>query len=441
LDNQQQRKEGYEGRALSLVTKSGASVGDDVILDTESGRLEGVLMPGGTRSGHSILVIKLGNGYNVGISVNRVKNITLKQKGKEPTFVPPPKPSSTTGLPKVTIIGTGGTIASRIDYRTGGVKPALSAEELYLLVPELSGIADITTRAVFNIYSENLTPKHWTILSEEVSKEVNNGADGVVIAHGTDTMHYTSAALSFALESPPVPVVLVGSQRSSDRPSSDSAINMIGAVSFAANAPFSGVFVIMHSGLGDDTLSVHSGVRVRKMHTSRRDAFQTINGKPVGIIKGTDFTIQGDLKPRVARSKEFRAKSAFEQNVALVKVYPGMGPSMLDGLVDSGVRGVVLEGTGLGHVPRALLPSIQRAIDKGVVVAMTSQCINGAVRMTVYDTGRDLLSIGVLPLGDMLSEVALAKLSWLLGQGYNNEKVVSMMTQNLRGEMADRRAL
>jgi glutamyl-tRNA(Gln) amidotransferase subunit D len=433
---------GYGDPILSFLSKAGAKVGDDVILEMKDGNtIEGVLLPQTTYERPTIVTLKLPNGYNVGLSINRISSITLKQKGREPSFIHPSKPASASGLPNVTIIGTGGTIASRIDYRTGGVKPALTAEELYLLVPELSGLADITTKAVFNVYSENLTPRHWSKLAEEVASAVMEGAHGVVVAHGTDTMHYTAAALTFALENLPVPVVLVGSQRSSDRPSSDSAINMIGAVRFAAHAQVSGVFVVMHAGLSDTSLTVHLGVRVRKLHTSRRDAFQTVNGTPAGTIKGEEISLRPGFAPRRNSFDGFTLHSSFDEKVSLVKVYPGISPSIIEGLLDSGCRGIVFEGTGLGHAPRHLFDSIKAAVSRGVVVAMTSQCINGSVRMTVYDTGRDLLKLGVVPLGDMLSEVAYAKLSWLLGHHNDPAEIARLMRSNLRGELADRRLI
>ncbi|MDG6928955.1 MAG: asparaginase, partial [Nitrososphaerota archaeon] len=239
--------EGYRGRLLELLRSAGASVGDELVVSTASGDVEGTLMPRYQLSDQLHLVLKLKNGYNVGMALGRISGVRVKGKGREPSFSPPPRPRATAGLPKVLILGTGGTIASRVDYRTGGVKAALSSEELYHLVPELSGIADISTEATMNIYSENMTAEHWSALARRAGDALKEGFDGIVVTHGTDTMHYTSAALSFALDSPPVPVVLVGSQRSSDRPSSDSATNLIGAVTFAARAPVSGVFVVMHA--------------------------------------------------------------------------------------------------------------------------------------------------------------------------------------------------
>ncbi|MEM0075429.1 MAG: Glu-tRNA(Gln) amidotransferase subunit GatD [Nitrososphaerota archaeon] len=432
--------EGYRGKLLEILSNAKCSIGDDIVIVTESRSIEGVLMPRYQYADAEHLVLKLKNGYNIGISADRIKKIKLIGKGKEPSFATPPKPEQTPGLPKVLILGTGGTIASRIDYRTGGVRAVISSEELYHLVPELSSIAEITTDILFNIYSENMTSEHWSKIATRVAEAIRAGYDGVVITHGTDTLHYTSAALTFALESPPLPVVLVGAQRSSDRPSSDSASNLIGAVKFAAESRAKGVFVVMHDGPSDDELAVHSGVRVRKLHTSRRDAFKSVNSEPVARVKNDKIEILEESIREEKESGSFRLFEKFDDRAALLKVYPGFHHSIIKDLVDNGIRGFILEGTGLGHAPKSSYGAITYAMSKGAFVGMTSQCINGSVRMTVYDTGRDLLSIGVKPLGDMLSEVALAKLMWALGN-FDTSEVGDIMTKNLRGEMQERRLL
>jgi len=435
--------QGYKGRLKDILLQANCSVGDDVVVDTDSGIIEGIVMPRYQYGDENNLVIKMKNGYNIGISYERIKGLKLVNKGKEPSFTVPPKPTTKSALPKILILGTGGTIASRIDYRTGGVKAALTSEELYHLVPELSEIADIETKVVFNIYSENMTPKHWSELASAVADGIKRGYDGIVITHGTDTMHYTSAALSFALQGTPIPIALVGSQRSSDRPSSDSAINLIGAVRFASSADASGVFVIMHQGPGDEKLAIHSGVRVRKLHTSRRDAFKSVDTEPLGFIEENKILISKQIAGRGKNVdvRSFNVKNNFSDEVSLLKIYPGFDSSLISKVVDSGAKGLVLEGTGLGHTPSSSFEEIRRAAGKGVIICMTSQCIYGSVRMTVYETGRDLLHIGVIPLGDMLSEVAYAKLSWLLGQGYEKKEVEEMMKSNLVGEIGGRRLL
>lgn len=430
--------EGYRGACLKKLEAFGVSVGDHVTVTTDREEVDGVLMPRYEFADEEHVVLKLKTGYNTGISIQRIKAVKLISKGVEPSFQSPPKPKLVPGLPKVMIIGTGGTIASRIDYRTGGVRPALSSEELYYLVPELSGIAEVETEALFSIYSENMTPLRWSELVKRVEETIRRGYDGVVITHGTDTMHYTAAALSFALEGLPVPVVLVGSQRSSDRPSSDAATNLIGAVKLAAKGNASGVFVVMHGGLSDDELDVHLGVRVRKDHSSRRDAFESINSAPVGHI-GQEVLLNPGLPPRRSSLKGFTCTPSFSNDVSIIKLHPAFNPSLIGFLVKEGCKAIILEGTGLGHAPSSANKELKAAIDSGVFVGMTSQTIWGSVRMTVYNTGRDLLRIGVVPLGDMLSETAFAKASWLVGRGFERAEMASSMARNLRGEIGSRR--
>jgi glutamyl-tRNA(Gln) amidotransferase subunit D len=432
--------EGYRGACLKKLESFGVSIGDQVRVLTDRGEIDGVLMPRYEFADEGHVVVKLRTGYNTGISVARIKEMKVLSKGVEPAFQLPHKPALVAGLPKVLILGTGGTIASRIDYRTGGVKPALTSEELYYLVPELSSIAEVETVALFNIYSENMTALRWSQLAARVGKAVEDGYDGVVITHGTDTLHYTASALSFALEDPPIPVVVVGSQRSSDRPSSDAASNLVGAVRLAARGNASGVFVVMHGGLSDDEVDVHMGVRVRKNHSSRRDAFESVNSRPVGHI-GQELALVRGLPPRRKSADGFTCIPLFSDDVSILKLYPGFNPSLIGFLVKGGCRAIILEGTGLGHAPSSINKELKAAIASGVFVGMTSQTIWGSVRMTVYNTGRDLLRLGVVPLGDMLSETAMAKASWLVGRGLPPDQIASLMATNLRGEMGARRTV
>jgi glutamyl-tRNA(Gln) amidotransferase subunit D len=331
-------------------------------------------------------------------------------------------------------MSTGGTIASRVDYRTGAVRSAISASDLYGVVPELSEIARVDTEIVFSIYSENLTPGNWTDLAKKVAECIKQGVDGIVVAHGTDTMGYTSAALSFALQNLPVPVIFVGAQRSSDRPSSDAATNLIGAVKAAGEAPFAEVCLAMHETVSDSAIAVHRGVKVRKCHTSRRDTFKSVNGFPIAKVLNQKVIIQNGDYQRRDTSKELVLKPNFCDKVALVKFYPGMEPSVIDFYVNQGFRGILLEGSGLGHVSMSCFDVIKNAISKGVVVALASQCIWGRVNMNVYDTGRDLLSLGVVSLEDMFSETGLVKLMWSLGQTNDPEEAKLLLKTNIVGE-------
>jgi glutamyl-tRNA(Gln) amidotransferase subunit D len=321
------------------------------------------------------------------------------------------------------------------------VTPALTASELYATVPELTTVAQVEAEVLLSLDSENMTPAHWSTIATEAAARIGKGVTGVVITHGTDTLGFTAAALSFALLGTPAPVVLVGAQRSSDRPSSDAAGNLLGAVTLASRAPFAGVYVVMHSGMSDDALAVHSGVKVRKNHTSRRDAFESVNAPPVAYLHNSSIEETRAGLPARGAAMDFHPRTAFSDRVALIKSYPAFEPALLAALIEREYRGVILEGTGLGHVPTQCLPALRRAVDRGMFVGMTSQCLWGRVRMTVYDTGRELLALGVTPLEDMLPETALAKLSWVLGQYSSQEDIVAQMRANLVGEYAPRSPL
>jgi glutamyl-tRNA(Gln) amidotransferase subunit D len=434
------RLEGYHGEILRRLTKSGAKVGKVIRLTSKSGEVfEGVLIPRSEYSDPVHIVLKMKNGYNIGISLERTEKLEVVGEGEKPHFTKPSPPPIHTGLPKVAAISTGGTIASRVDYRTGAVEPALTAADLASVVPELSSIAEIETHILFSEYSENIGPTHWKRMAEEVAKRIGTGVDGVVISHGTDTLQYTAAALSFALANLPIPVLIVGAQRSSDRPSSDSASNLTGAVALAARADMAAVGVAMHRDLSDHIIVAHRGTRVRKCHTSRRDAFKSINSNPLASY---DLKT-GQIEPSKGvakrdKSRKVVLKPRFDQHAYLIKFYPGMNPGIIDSAVAKGARGIVLEGTGLGHVSGHLFDSVKKALKQDVPVLMTSQTIWGRVDMNVYNTGRDLLNLGVTPLEDMIAETAIVKLMWVVAQTKSAGKIRDMMLQPVAGEITAR---
>ncbi|MEM2092741.1 MAG: Glu-tRNA(Gln) amidotransferase subunit GatD [Candidatus Bathyarchaeia archaeon] len=429
---------GYRGLAFETLKKIEAEIGDLIRITKDTQTYEGILIPRSEYGDETHVVIKLRSGYNIGVRITPETRIEKIGKGEKPAFVAPSLPEQNPTLPRVAVISTGGTIASRVDYRTGAVRPALSASDLYSVVPELSNIARIDAQILFSLYSENITPKHWTEMAETVASQIANGVDGVVIAHGTDTMGYSAAALSFALQNLPVPVVFVGSQRSSDRPSSDAALNLMAAVLAAAQAPFAEVTVAMHETTSDTSIAIHRGTRARKCHTSRRDAFKSINAQPIAKVEGSRILMLTENYQKRNSSKKLLLKPSFSEKVALIKFYPGINPAVIDWYVDEDYRAIVLEGTGLGHVGKQCFESIRRAVDKGVLVAMASQCIWGRVNMNVYDTGRDLQALGVIPLEDMLAEVAIVKLMWIFGQTNDLEEAKRLLKMNIAGEIADR---
>ncbi|MDI9576605.1 MAG: Glu-tRNA(Gln) amidotransferase subunit GatD [Thermoproteota archaeon] len=427
---------GYRGEALQLLKQADCNVGDILKVSSKGHVYEGILIPRFGDGG--AIIIKMKSGYNIGIRPTADIKIEKIGKGSKPTFAAPPLPKQNTSLPHVVIMSTGGTIASRVDYRTGAVRSALSASDLYGVVPELSELAQVDTEIVFSLYSENITPQHWTELTQVIAKRIEQGVEGLVIAHGTDTMAYTSAALSFSLQNLPVPVILVGAQRSSDRPSSDAATDLIGAVKFAGEAPFAGVGLAMHETVSDNSIVVHRGTKVRKCHTSRRDTFKSINGFPLANVKNNIVTMIADDYLQRDSNRKLLVKPNFSDKVALVKFHPGLNPSVIDFYVENGMKGILLEGSGLGHVSKNCFEAIKNAIEKGVVVALASQCIWGRVNMNVYDTGRDLLSFGVIPLKDMFPETGLVKLMWVLGQTSELDAATKLLKTNIAGEYSPR---
>jgi glutamyl-tRNA(Gln) amidotransferase subunit D len=427
---------GYKGKTLEALKKAGCEVGDIVQVTSEGGNYEGMLIPRYETGEGDHIVVKLKSGYNIGIRLTSDVTIRKIGKGTKPTFASPPIPEQKSELPKVVIMSTGGTIASRVDYRTGAVRPALSASDLYGVVPELSDIARVETKILLSLYSENITPKHWGEIARTIAEQISLGVNGIVIAHGTDTMAYTAAALSFALQNLPIPVVVVGAQRSSDRPSSDAATNLIGAVQFAANAPFAEVVLAMHETVSDTAIVAHRGTKVRKCHTSRRDTFKSINALPIARVKDNEISmLTSDFRKRNP-ANHLVVKPDFNEDVALIKFHPGFNPSVIDWHVERGCKGIILEGTGLGHVSKYCFDAIQNANTRGVVVALASQCIWGRVNMHVYNTGRDLLARGVIPLEDMLAETGLVKLMWVLAQTKTPEEAKNLLRTNVAGEFS-----
>src|SRR5947208_3738578 len=435
-----QELEGYHGQVLQQLRKSKAKIGSIIRLTSKSGEVfEGTLIPRSEYSDQTHIVLKMKNGYNIGISLDRTEKLDVVGQGEKPHFTKPSPPANRVGLPRVAIVSTGGTIASRVDYRTGAVQPALTAADLASVVPELSVIAEIDAHILFSEYSENIGPTHWKGMAEEVGRKIADGAEGVVISHGTDTLHYTAAALSFALANLPVPVLLVGAQRSSDRPSSDAASNLSGAVALAARADLGAVGVAMHQDMSDRYVVAHRGTRVRKCHTSRRDAFKSIGSNSLARYDlQTGQIEQFEYSTKRGNPRKLIVEPHFDHHAYLLKFHPGFNPEIITSAVLGGARGLVLEGTGLGHVSKYCYDAIKNALRDGVPVFMTSQTIWGRVDMNVYVTGRDLLNIGVTPLEDMISETALVKLMWVLGKTRSPERIRQLMLQTVAGETTER---
>jgi glutamyl-tRNA(Gln) amidotransferase subunit D len=424
---------GYNGDSLKFLKANQITVGDSVKILSDI-TYSGIIMPRYEHSDDKHIVLKLKSGYNIGLEIEKIEKVE-KIEGLQKIVEKIEKVEKIEGLQKILLLSTGGTIASKIDYRTGAVTPILTAEELNSSVPELAKIANIDAEVLFSEYSENIMPEHWLKIAEKINEYSKSDYSGIIIAHGTDTMHYTSSFLSFALAGFPIPIILVGSQRSSDRASSDAALNLIGAAKFIIENNTKGVYIVMHQDENDDTIACHLGTRVRKNHTSKRGAFQTIGDNPAFII--TENQIQKNISEDFFKVNEFHPKINLDTKVALVKYHPGYDPKLLNQIIDNGYRGIIFEGTGLGHIGKTMYESVKKANEKGIFLGMTSQCIDGRVGMTVYESGRDLLDLGIIPLENMIPEVALVKAMWAIGNSQNTEEVKKIMLQNIASELTN----
>jgi glutamyl-tRNA(Gln) amidotransferase subunit D len=430
---------GYRDPTLSLMKRFGVTVWSRVRAKTTRGEFEGLVLPRNVTADADHLVMKLQSGYNVGLRQDTIEDLE-KTGYREAVYKVPEKEFPVDpAKPRVILFGTGGTIASRLDYRTGAVIPAFSPGELYGSVPELAEVCNLETEKLFGVFSENMGKHEYLTLAERTGQAIRDGYDGVIIGHGTDTMHHTAAALSFMVQGSPVPIVMVGSQRSSDRPSSDAALNLINAAWTAAHGPMAEVMVCMFGPTSDHYNLLHRGTRVRKMHSSYRSTFRTLGEIPLAIVDEERFQpLKDDFAPRRA-DRDVTVRAHFDDRVTILYYYPNMKPDVIDALVDCGYRGIVIAGTGLGHVNKKVYGALERARDAGVLTFMTLQTLWGFVQMHVYETGREILELGVVPLANMLPEVAYIKLGWALGCHPDDpDAVVELMTTPIAGEMTDR---
>jgi glutamyl-tRNA(Gln) amidotransferase subunit D len=426
---------GYRGASAAVLNRHGVQVWSDVVIETGAARFEGIILPRSETADDKHIVIKLASGYNIGVATEGITAITERGRKEAHYKIPEKKFPYDPAKPNVTLFGTGGTIASRLDYRTGAVIPAFSPGELYGSVPELADLCNLRTEKLFGVFSENMGPQQYIRLAERIGEEIRAGVGGIVIGHGTDTMHHTAAILSFMVQNPPVPIVMVGSQRSSDRPSSDAASNLINAVKAAAEGDIAEVMVCMFGPTSDEYCLLHRGTRVRKMHSSYRSTFRTIGDVPLAMVDRNQIRhLRSDYKRRRG-DRDVVINPAFEEKVTILYYYPNMQPDLVEALVEKGYRGIIIAGTGLGHVNKPLYPALQRAIDAGVHIYMTVQTLWGYVQMYVYDTGRDLMELGVVPAANMLPEVAYMKLCWALGQSNDREAVKRIMLTPISDEI------
>ena len=431
-----EKLKGYKGKAKEILNKKKVAIWDIIKVKTKEGEYEGIVLPRNEYSAPDYIEIKLENNYNVGIHANHILNIEKIGTREAHYKIPEKKFPVNKNLPNIKLLGTGGTVASRLDYTTGAVIPSFTPGELFSAVPELAEICNLETEIVFEILSENMRPEYWQQLAQKIADAANSGKEGIIIGHGTDTMSYTSAALSFMLQDLSIPVVLVGSQRSSDRPSSDAALNLINAA-VVATSDIAEVVVSMLGSSAHDYGLIHRGTLVRKMHSSVRNTFRTIDDIPLGMVQNRIIKMfKKDYRKR--SNSKTKAFPNFEKKVALVYSYPGLDKELIDFYIDKGYKGIVFAGTGLGHVSTTIYESVQRAVQEGIIVLMTTQTIHGFVGMNVYSTGRELQNLGVIPGKNLLPEVGYVKLGWVLGQTSNPQEIKQMLLKNIAGEIIER---
>ncbi len=385
--------------------------------------------------------IKLKNGYNIIVPKNEIEILeTKKVEINKKKINNQTNKNKNKNLPKVLILHTGGTIASKVDYSTGAVSSKFTPEEILKLIPEIKELANVESELVENIASDDIRFKHYNIFLKEIENNYKN-FDGIIITHGTDTMHYTSSALYYSLENLNIPVLLVGAQRSSDRPSSDAFLNLISAVKFInynskSNFKFNNVGVCMHYDLNDEDCVILHGVNVRKLHSSRRDAFKPINKREVALInyykdkvKIVDESYFSNFENvKNLKSNENKLKvTYYNENlkIGILKVHPNMWAEEIN--FYKNFDGLIIEGTGLGHLPITNDSKITQEHDKicknlkelskKIPIVITTQTVYGRVNLNVYSPGRRLKKLGIKGnYSDLSAESSFIKLAYELSK-------------------------
>lgn len=431
---------------MYMSKKDVPETGDTVTITYDGKELVGILMPRIAALADDVIVIKLDNGYNIGIRKDRISSLQVREKyqPKQQKKATGDKGSLDVPLPRISLLSFGGTISSRIDYRTGGVHADYTAEDFIAMAPDIGKKATITAHSVMNIMSEDAESIHWKAIAAAIHQEiVKDDVDGVVITVGTDTLHYITAALSFFLKDLTKPVVVTASQRSIDRGSSDAFMNLSCAIT-AACSDIAEVMSCMHGTINDDYCLLIRGTKVRKMHTSRRDAFRPINEKALAKVFH-DGKLEIINKQYTTRGTHTTCilDNTFEPNIALILAYPGQQKDIVDFYLKKGCKGIVVAATALGHVQtnteQSMIPSFVRAIKAGVPVIIASQTLYGRTHPHVYTNLRKLsLEVGCIFAEDMMPEVAYVKLGYILSKAHTLDEISKLMVQNLRGEINSR---
>lgn len=420
-------------------------IGDLIRVTKQERTYEGTLMPFTDFTNKDCFIIKLNNGYNIGLEITKDTKIEKISENKRTKIEKKSDFNFNSAKPRIGIISTGGTITSKVDYETGGVTSLIKANELLNENPELAEIVNINDIITpFTRMSESISFEDYSEIGKEVEEELNKGVEGIIITHGTDTLHYTSSAVSFMFNDAKKPIVLTGAQRSSDRPSSDSSMNLVCSAYVAGTSDIGETGICMHANSSDDYCHFIRGTKARKMHSSMRNAFRPINDLPIAnIYPDGRIEKKNDYRKKETQEK-IKAHIGFDEKTVLIKFAPNFNPEIIDFFVDRKYKGLIIEATGLGQVALktrneklSWLPAVKNAVEKGLVVCFAPQTLYGRLNPNVYSEARRFSEAGVVFLDDMLPETAYIKLAWLLANEKKDD-VKKKMLHNYAGEITKR---
>ncbi len=422
-----------------LETKN-ISFGDLIEIKVDKEEFNGEFI----REEENLVIIKLKSGYDIAIPKDTIDSIYIIDKSIKIEEKEEKESKSKIENPDITIITTGGTISSKIDYKTGGVSPSIDSKDYFRISPDLQKQGKIAVVNLMRKLSENMLPSDWIKIAEESYSEIKNGSKGIIVTSGTDTMHFASAALSFLLNPLSVPIVFTGSQRSTDRGSTDAATNLLLSAFAAKNFQGGESVICMHANLNDEYNYILRGNKARKMHTERRDAFRPINIKPLAKVY-TDGKIK-EISPEIITKKEnTRLNDKIDDKVKLIYGYPSMGGDIIDYYTNNKVHGLVIAATGFGNLPledKTVVDALKKAEKEQIPIVITSQTVYGSTNKFVYSTLREISKFdNIMYVGDMTTETAFVKLMFALGNSKELEEIKKIMSNNLAGETKERREI